>query len=294
MRQWSLSFLTCLGAAPEDAARAAAEAGYDFVGLRLAPASPGGVAFPLMDQPTRVRDLRRLMADRGIGVFDVEMIRLGPDFDVEGHLRLLECSADLGARVVLVAGDDPDESRLTASYAQLCAAAAPFGLCMDLEFMPQSELGDLAAARRVLEAADQPNQGVIVDALHVSRSRTPVADVAALPPAWLHYAQICDGPADIPSSREALNHAARHARLMPGDGGIDLAPIFAALPADLPIAVEVPNDAQSAGWSAADWARRGLASAKAALGEPKPQDRPEMSARLDAGAGRSQGTGAGS
>ena len=253
-RKLSLSFLTCLGAGPEDSVRAAATAGYDYVGLRMLPAAPAGIAFPLMDDPQRVRDLRALMGDLGIGVFDVEMIRLSTEFDAGSFLPFLDCSARLGARAILVAGDDPDEARLTGSYVELCEAAAQFGLSMDLEFMPQSELRDLSAAMRVLGAAGQPNQGIIVDALHVSRSHTPAGQLAEIPHEWLNYAQICDGPAEIPTTREELNFAARHERLMPGDGAIDLRAIFAALPEDLPIAVEVPNDRQSAGLSPSAWA----------------------------------------
>lgn len=255
-RELSLSFLTCHGAPPEEAARAAAAAGYDYVGFRLLPASPGGLAFPLMDDAARVARLRSLLSDLGVAVFDVEMIRLAPGFEVEPFLPFLDCSARLGARSILVAGDDPDEARVAGSLASLCEAAAGFGLSIDLEFMPQSETGDLASALRVLRAADQPNQGVIVDALHSSRARVGVEEIAGIPREWLHYAQICDGPAEIPTSREALNHAARHERLLPGDGGIDLAAIFAALPPDLPIAVEVPNDERSKGMSTEAWARR--------------------------------------
>ncbi len=47
----------------------------------------------------------------------------------------------------------------------LCEAAGEFGLSMNREFTPQSELRDLAAALRVLRSANQPNQGVIIDAL---------------------------------------------------------------------------------------------------------------------------------
>jgi hypothetical protein len=43
---------------------------------------------------------------------------------------------------------------------------------------------------------------------------------------------------------------------MPGDGALDLRGMFAALPADLPIAVEIPNDRQSAGLSPVEWAKR--------------------------------------
>lgn len=270
-RKLSLSFLTCLGAPPEAAIRAAARTGYDAVGLRLLPAAPGGIAFPLMEDAARVREVRTLLAGEGVELFDVEMIRLAPGFEVEPFLPFLACAAELGARTILVAGDDPDEARLAASVARLCAAAAGFGLWIDLEFMPQSELRDLAAALRVLRAADQPNQGVIVDALHASRARVAVEEIAQVPRAWLHYAQICDGPAEIPTSREALNHAARHARLLPGDGGIDLAAIFAALPPDLPVAVEVPNDAQSAGLSPEAWARRARETALAIL-EPQSKE----------------------
>jgi sugar phosphate isomerase/epimerase len=193
------------------------------------------------------------------------MIRVAPVFSVEPYQRFLESCAELGARAILIAGDDADEARLADNFALLCQAMAPFSLSADLEFMPQSKVADAAAACRVLEQAGQPNAGIIVDALHVSRSRTPHSDVAAIPRKWLHYAQICDGPAEIPTDLEGLNFAARHARLLPGDGAIDLHGIFAELPSDLPVAVEVPNDEQESAFGRTEWARRGFAMAKAVL-----------------------------
>ena len=254
-RRYSLSFLTCHGATPEEAIATAAKAAYDYVGLRLLPAAPGGIAFPLMNEPERVKSLVQQMHDQGVEVFDTEIIRVGPDFTPEPYLPFLDCSARLGARAILVAGDDPDEARLADSYARLCQAGAQFNLWLDLEFMPQSELRDLAAALRIMKMAGQPNQGILVDALHVSRSHTSVESLKDIPQHYLHYAQICDGPAEIPTTKEALNYAARHERLVPGDGAIDLAGIFSLLPADLPIAVEVPNDKQAAGLSSLEWAR---------------------------------------
>ncbi len=264
-RALSLSFLSCLGAPPEEAARAAAGAGYDFVGFRMLPAAPGGLAFPLMDDPARLRSVKSLLGELGLGVFDVEMIRIAETFDAATCEPFLACSAELGARAILIAGDDTDEARLTAHFVQLCEVAAPYGLSMDLEFMPQSEVKDVRAARRILEAAGQPNQGIIVDALHVSRSRSTLPDIAALPPQWLHYAQICDGPAAIPDTREALNFAARHERLLPGEGALDLVSLFDALPAELPVAAEVPNDRLSDGLTPLEWAKRCRASTLATL-----------------------------
>jgi sugar phosphate isomerase/epimerase len=264
-RQFSLSFLTCLDASPPQAIRTAAETGYDFVGLRLLPASAGGVAFALMNQPGLLAETVAALDTTGIGVFDVEIVRIGPNFSVEAFKPFLETSARLGARSILVAGDDPDESRMTACFVAFCEAAAPFGLSADLEFMPQSQVPDARAALRIIEAAGQPNAAIIVDALHVSRSRTVLDDIAAISPDRMNYAQICDGPAEIPQTLDGLNHAARRERLLPGQGAIDLIGLFTTLPPDLPVSVEIPNEKQAPAFGRHEWARRALEASKEVL-----------------------------
>ncbi len=262
---FSLSFLTCLDAPPPAAIRTAAETGYDAVGLRLLPAMPGGIAFRLMDDAPLLRETLDALRDNAMKVFDIEMIRIGADFSPEPYKAFLETSGRLGARAILVAGDDDDEARMVASFAALCEAAAPYGLSADLEFMPQSKVRDAAAALRILSAAAQPNAAVIVDALHVSRSRSTLDDIAAIPIAWMNYAQICDGPAEIPQTLGGLNFAARRERLLPGDGAIDLTGLFATLPADLPVAIEIPNEKQAPLLGAREWARRALVASKSVI-----------------------------
>ncbi len=264
-RAFSLSFLSCLDSPPPDAIRIAAATGYDFIGLRLLPAMPGGIAYRLMEEPALMTETLAALEDTGLAVFDIEMIRIQPDFAPELYKPLFETGARLGARAVLVAGDDADEARLTASFAALCEAAAPYRLSMDLEFMPQSKVRDARAALRILHAAAQPNAALIVDALHVSRSRTRFDEIASIPRQWLNYAQICDGPAEIPATLDELNHTARHERLLPGDGAIDLVGLFGALPLDLPVAVEIPNDRQAPMLGALEWARRALVMSKAII-----------------------------
>src|SRR4051812_6868297 len=163
-RPFPLPFPPSLAAPPPVAVRFAAEVGYDFVGFRLLPASPGGIAFRLMEEPLLLRETRSAMDATGIRVLDVEIVRIGRDFSIEAYEPFLETSARLGARSILVAGDDPDEARTVASFAAFSEAAAPFGLSADLEFMPQSQVRDVRAALRILAAAGQPNAAVIVDA----------------------------------------------------------------------------------------------------------------------------------
>jgi sugar phosphate isomerase/epimerase len=262
---YSLAHLTLLDLAPAELIAVAARAGYQKVGLRLLAANPGGAAYPLMEDARALEETLARIRDTGVGVFDLEIIRIGAGFQPSAYLPFFETGARLGAKAMLVAGDDPDEARLAASFAALCEASAPFGLSADLEFMPWTKVADARTALRIVAGAAQPNGGVLVDALHFARSTSSLADIAGIPRERLHYAQICDAPAEIPETTEGLIHTARCERLLPGEGGIELAALLRTLPKDLPISVEIPNDKRAPALGAEEWARQALLASKNAL-----------------------------
>ncbi len=261
-RIYSLAYLTTAPMAPPDALFLAQKLGYQAIGVRIAPAAPGGNFSPLIEDPAMLRDTVARVRDTGVPVFDVEIVRLNENFRADQFKRFLETAGKLGARAILVAGDDPDEGRLTASYAAFCDAAAPFNLTADLEFMPWTAVRDAKSALRIITNADRPNGRVLVDSLHAGRSTTTLADLAAIPGSRLSYAQLCDAPAEIPTTHEGLIHTARCARLLPGEGGIDLLGIVRQLPANLPLSLELPNDERLPRLGAEEWARQALAAAK--------------------------------
>jgi sugar phosphate isomerase/epimerase len=262
MTDYSLAYLTSVPSSPADALVLAGKLGYKYTGVRIAPASPGGDFSPLVTDAAMLRETAARSRDSGARVFDVEIVRLAADFKVAALAPFLETCGALGARAILVAGDDPDEGRLTASFAALCDAAADYGLTADLEFMPWTKVPDARSALRVVGDAARPNGRILVDALHAGRSATTLADLAAIPRAMLSYAQLCDAPGEIPATHEGLIHTARCARLLPGEGGIDLVGILSQLPADLPISVEIPNEERLPALGAEEWARQALAAAK--------------------------------
>lgn len=264
-RAFSLAYLTAAPLSPPEAIRLAARLGYAAVGLRVTPAAPGGAFSPLIEDKALLAETQVVLRETGASVFDVEIIRIGADFVPEAHGAFLEVCGALDAKAILVAGDDPDEARLTARFARFCEMATPFGLSANLEFMPWTAVKDAKSALRVVEAARQPNGRVLVDALHAARSSTTPADLAAIPANRLAYAQICDAPAGIPATEAELVHTARCERLLPGEGGVDLAGIFNALPADLPVSVEIPHDIRKAAVGVEAWSRQALAAAKAVL-----------------------------
>ena len=119
-RTYSLAYLTSCHVTPPDAMRLAADLGYQKVGFRLLPNMPGGPQQFMIGQPEVLRETLTVQKDTGVQVCDLELIRIGANFDASDYLPLFEIGAALKARAVLVAGDDTDEARLANSYAQLC------------------------------------------------------------------------------------------------------------------------------------------------------------------------------
>jgi sugar phosphate isomerase/epimerase len=262
-RLFSLAYLTSHRCTPQEAIRVAAQTGYAYVGLRLWPNAPGAPQQFLIERPQDVKETLAAQEDTGVGVFDLEIIRINEQFDAHHWDALYDIGAALNAKAILVAGDDNNESRLSDNYAKLCEVMQPYGMTADLEFMPWTAVPNAQAALRIVTNAGMPsNAGILVDALHVGRSHTTLDDIRAIPRALLHYAQICDAVAGTHFSTEEMIHTARCARELPGNGSIDLNGLFAALPSDLPISVEVVNFEQEAHLSTEEWAAKCLAASQ--------------------------------
>ncbi len=236
----SLPHLTMLDASPPEVVRTAAEAGFDAVGLRIFPTMPGEAQHPLIGNTPMMRETQALIADNGLRVLDIEAIWLRPDTDPESYVPGFEAAGRLGARIIQTIADDADEARLTDNYAALCAAAAPFGLTADLEYMAFTQPNSLAATLRVVQNAGAANSGLMTDCLHINRCNTRFDDFLDIEPALIHELQLCDGGALAPIGREALVHEARFNRQLPGDGTFDLDAIWAVMPPHVQISVEVP------------------------------------------------------
>jgi sugar phosphate isomerase/epimerase len=264
-RSFSLAYLTSAPLSAPDMVRLAARLGYANVGLRLAPAAPRGEAMPLIADAALLAATQATMAETGVAVFDVEIVRIGEGFVAETLRPFLRTAQALGAKAVLTACDDPVRDRLTASYAAFCDIAAEHGLTADLEFMPWTAVKSCNDARAIVEGAVRPNGRILVDSLHAARSATTLEDLRALPRRLIGYVQMCDAPAEVPATTEGLIRTARHARLLPGDGGIDLRAMFAALPDDVPVSLELPNDVQKAQHGIEEWSRLALQKALAVL-----------------------------
>jgi sugar phosphate isomerase/epimerase len=265
---YSLAHLTALHLSPPELVEVAAAGGYRYVGLRLTRVAPDDPVPPLTTDAGLMRETKARLADTGVEVLDIELARLGPETEPEAFERLLETGAELGARHVIAQLPDPDRERKIERFAALCDLANRFGLTVELEFPSWTETPDLTEATHVLRAVNRANAGLLVDVLHFTRSRSSIEELKQLPREWFRFAHVCDAAAEVPATMEGLIRTARVERLFPGEGGIDVRGILAAMPQDIPYTLEIPRTTLASLVGEKECARLALLAARQYLDTP--------------------------
>jgi sugar phosphate isomerase/epimerase len=235
-RVLALDHLTLLDVAPPDFAVLAAGAGFDAVGLRIAPATAAESRWPMSPGSPMLEETVRRCRDSGVTVLGTEAVRLTAEADVAAAEPVLETAARLNARYVNAIGDDPDLERLSDRFGRLAAMAAPYGIRAVIEFMAYKTVRTLDDA---LAVAARSGGGVLLDALHVQRCGADIGQIARMEPELLGYLQLCDAPLHQPPGDAAAE--ARTGRLLPGDGELPLTALLSAVPPGTPVAIEAPS-----------------------------------------------------
>ncbi len=233
-RLLSLAAGTVRDATRLEAIRAASASGFGAVGLRFD-----------LDEPTR-DELTALLArldDTGLGVLDVEVVRLSPSWDESLELRLIEWAHAIGARHLLVVSNHSDRTRTIDELSRVAGRCREAGVSAVLEFMRFTSVRTLQEAVSIAAEVGPTLGGVLVDPLHLERSGGRPEDLSLCHPALFPYAQLCDAPTQIAADDlEHLAHEARHQRRLPGDGELPLGALIEQLQPTTPLSVEVQSD----------------------------------------------------
>jgi sugar phosphate isomerase/epimerase len=245
--------------------KAARDAGYDGVGLRLQK-SPQYPIDPIVGDAPLIRDIKKVLDDAGMDVLDILAFYLQPPNTVDDFKPAMETAAQFGARYLVTQSDDEDRNRLCDNFGRFADLAAGFGLAPIIEFVPNRRLDTLPRALQLLRDTGHPDLPILVDPPHLIRSGGSAADLAAADARHFPYAQMSDGvltPGEPDLALAKKLGAAQ--RRMPGEGTLPLREIFDALPAHMDISIEVIMERDPSITPTA-WAKRGLELTKAFFG----------------------------
>ena len=210
-------------------------------GVRIVAPDPEQSVFDLVNDRALRRRFIEHLTDSGVRLLDVEAVWIRGDTDVANLLPALDAAAELGSRYVLTVGYDFHRPRLLDTLGRLADAAADRALLLPVEFITYSAVTCLADVVDVIAAVGRDNLRILIDFLQFFRAGAEWDLLGRIPDSELPYAQICDGPLGAPETVDALRFEARSARLIPGEGELDLERLLAMLPARIPLSVETPN-----------------------------------------------------
>lgn len=261
--KFSLAHLTVLGCAPPEMTYIAAMTGYEYISIRpIYMGLPGEPNYDLANNKKMLEDTKTALKETGLTVHDIELAKIEVGRDVKQYKPAIEVAAELGAKSVLSSIWIDDRDFYIDQFAQLCDIAKNYGLNVDLEFVTWASVKDLKGAMDVLNTVNKDNAGIMIDTLHFNRSRVSYEELIAVPKKYFHFAHICDGPAEIPDTKEGLIHTGRDERLYVGEGEIPIANIVKHLPEDITFSIELPHLQRVKVFGYAEHARRCLESTK--------------------------------
>jgi sugar phosphate isomerase/epimerase len=221
--------------------------------------------FSLKDPQLR-RELLAAMDHRGVTLSLGDGFLVLPEADMGSFAADLDALAELGVPRINVVSLDPDLGRSLDKFAVLTELAAQRGLQTVVEPVPGLTIGDLPTALAARKHVARPDFRVLVDTMHLVRSGAGAADIAAVDPDCVGYAQLND--ATLRPRLDNYMEEAMFERMVPGEGELPLADILSALPPDIVIELEVPRRSLAlAGVSPIDRLRPCVAAARRLLSE---------------------------
>ena len=199
-------------------------------------------------------DVRRLCEDAGLAITLFQPFRdfeAMPDAARARNLdraeRKFDVMAQLGAELMLVCSNThpatlDDDARAAADLREMAERAARRGLRIGYEALAWGRhVNRWAHAWRIVQQADHPALGLIVDSFHTLALGDDPAGIAHVPGDKLFFVQLADAPA---LTMDVLS-LSRHHRTFPGQGALDVAGFLRAVHASGyagPLSLEVFND----------------------------------------------------
>ena len=218
-REWSLFDL-------RERCEQAARVGFTGIGLWHADLEH------LLEKRT-LRELRLVIDDNGLRQLELEFLGdwfLDPDDERrrasdERRALLFEAAAALPTHHIKVGnlvGTECELPRIVEAFGELCEDAARHtDAKIVYEFMPyDANVDDVDKALAVVEGADAPNGGLALDTWHLGKLRLEPDDLRRIPPRFLSWVELCDGPYEYAEDRldEVINR-----RRLPGEGEFPVA-----------------------------------------------------------------------
>jgi sugar phosphate isomerase/epimerase len=269
MDRLGIGFLSVFALPPVELVDLAADLGCHYIstvvqGQPLVPLDFG--PYSLRDDVALRRDVQAAMEHRGVTISLGDGFLVLPGAEMRSFSADLDVLAELGVPWINAVSLDPDLTRTFDQFAALAELAAQRNIRTAVEPVPGLTVGDLPTALAAVEHVASPDFRLLIDTMHLVRSGSSAADLAAINPELIGYAQLND--TTLQPRIDNYMEEAMFERMVPGEGELPLLDILSALPPGIVIELEVPRRSLAlAGVSPIDRLRPCVESARRLLSE---------------------------
>ena len=211
-----------------------------FSGVGLTPRTGAGEWLAWARRPDCLEQVGRGLSRRGLRVSDIGLLTLDPELDLEQVRALAVVAEAIGAPRLLVMCRDDDLARAARHLRATADVAQHYGRRIALEPMSYSPLRDVRLACAMLDDAQVPGAGIVLDLFQHERVGLGPDDVTREVTDRLEIVQLCDGTArprpGVSPRAEALTD-----RRLPGEGEFALQRYLERLPVHVAMTVEAPS-----------------------------------------------------
>jgi sugar phosphate isomerase/epimerase len=242
MDRLGIGFLSVFALPPLELVDLAADLGCRYIStvVQGQPLVPLGFrSYSLRDDVALRKDLLAAMNHRGVTISLGDGFLVLPDSEMRTFSADLDVLAELGVPWINAVSLDPDLSRTFDQFAALAGLAAQRNIRTAVEPVPSLTVGDLPTALAAVEHVGRPDFRLLIDAMHLVRSGSSAADLAAIDPDHIGYAQLND--TTLQPRIDNYMEEAMFERMVPGEGELPLRDILSVLPPGIVLELEVPR-----------------------------------------------------
>lgn len=206
--------------------QAAAAAGYVGMGFILADLEVAETLYG-------VKTMRTILEDNGITKLEVEFLSGWWDAEdrqaAKDRERMLYFTEKLGGTTFKISPDDTGEQWNLESWAErlhhLAEQTSDLGARVAIEFLPWMNIATVGDALGLIQAADHPNAGMVLDVWHIEHMATPHSEIAQLPAQTIVSVELSDANARVGSWTEDTVRNRKY----PGEGQFQLESLVSAI-----------------------------------------------------------------
>jgi sugar phosphate isomerase/epimerase len=242
MDRLGIELLSVFGMPPVEFVQLAADLGCQYISTAMTGfplPQLGQREFSLKHDPALRREIIVAMDDTGVSIALGDGMLILPGADISDRASDLDMLVELGVPRVNSVSLDPDLARTFDQLAVLAELAADRGMSTTTEPAPGTTVGDLTTGLAALKHVGRKDFQLLIDTMHLVRTGFGAADLAALDPELIGYAQLSD--TTLQPRGDNYMQEAMFDRLVPGEGELPLRDILRTLPPDVVIGLEVPR-----------------------------------------------------